>query len=93
MSKPKFSELFGEYFEKLDTSISNGIVEECNLNIDDRTLCIKISENEYICKEEVNNVKCYFIYTNKGNHTHTFALLNDICTGCEVLFEILFEKP
>ena len=59
MSKPKFSELFGEYFEKLDTSISNGIVEECNLNIDDRTLCIKISENEYICKEEVNNVKCY----------------------------------
>ena len=25
-----------------------------------------------------NNVKCYFIYTNKGNNTHTFALLNDI---------------
>ena len=38
-----------------------------------------------ICYDFVNyiyhkndKVKCYFIYTNKGNNTHTFALLNDI---------------
>lgn len=43
------------------------------------------SNKKGICYDFVNyiyhknaNAKCYFIYTNKNNNTHTFALINDV---------------